>query len=398
MAATDEPASTGHDTSRIRLALAVADTNWFSTENLFREVCHEDVATLLLKCQDYLNAWQKGTRPWRWKLPRIQRGQNLWQHELTLPSGWMKKFPTIGMRPIGRSILNWHETQAPDARLALVMTYPHYVHLSDIVHPNYQIYFNLDDYALYWPRFADRIRELERRAVLESDVTICVSKRRVDELRAAIPEASAKIRHLPHGAPTASLSDHAWEEPAPPPRELADLPRPLLGFIGTMEDRLDWKLLTRLSEAMPEASIVLVGRPPAQPAGDWLADYQRCLDRPNVHPLGWKPQESIHLYNRAFDVCLIPYQSDHPFNLACCPTKIMDYMVTGRPIVSTDLPECRLYPELLEVTKSDDEFISSVRKIVDAGSKDGKATHRFEWARANTCRHVVDRLIEWLPN
>ncbi|WP_406695380.1 glycosyltransferase [Singulisphaera sp. Ch08] len=397
MATTDRQLRPGLDANQYRLALAVADANWFSTENLFREVEQAGVATLLLKCHDYRNAWNRGLRPWNWNAPVIERGPRLWQRELVLPSGWMKKFPSLGMRPIGRATRRWHQRHAPDARLALVMTYPHYLYLSASLRPDLQVYFNLDDYSLYWPKHADQIRTLERKAVRESDLTICVSRVRAEELKAAVPEAAAKIRHLPHGAPTASLAEHAWKVPAPAPADIASLPRPLLGFVGTMEDRLDWKLLTQLSEAMPEASIVLIGRTSVQGTDAWQADYQRCLARPNVHALGWRAQESIHLYNRAFDVCLIPYQTDHPFNIACSPTKILDYMVTGRPIVSTALPECQLYPHLLEVAADPDGFIASVRAIVAANSDDGRAALRFDWARTNTCRHVVDRLIDWLP-
>jgi teichuronic acid biosynthesis glycosyltransferase TuaH len=397
MAATNLGPGSGLDVTRNRLALAVADANWFSTDNLFREVRQDGVATLLLRCQDFRNAWNRGQRPWDWNSPLVMRGPNLWQRELTLPSGWMKQFPRLGMRPIGRAIRRWRGTHAPEARLALVMTYPHYLYLSQIVRPDFQVYFNLDDYALYWPRLADELRRLERKAALESDLTICVSRVRAEELRDAVPEAADKIRHLPHGAPTASLAEHPWARPAPGPDDIASLPRPLLGFVGSMEDRLDWNLLGQLSEALPEASIVLIGRTPPPGPDAWHADYQRCLARPNVHALGWRPQESIHLYNRAFDVCLIPYKIDHPFNLACCPTKIMDYMVTGRPIVSTALPECQLYPHLLEVADSPEAFIASVRTIVEAQSDDGRASLRFDWARTNTCRHVVDRLIDWLP-
>jgi len=400
MAITDDRPTTGLAASPIQLALAVADANWFSTANLFREVDREGVAALLLKCQDVRNAWNQGRRrPWQWYSPVVERGPRLWERELTLPSGWMKQFPRLGMRPIARAIRRWRGHHAPDARLALVMTYPHYLYLSRLARPELKVYFNLDDYTLYWPGHADEIRRLERQAAIESDLTVCVSRVQTEALQNAIPEAAHKIRHLPHGAPSSSLAEHAWTRPAPPPEDLAALPRPYLGFIGSMEDRLDWPLLTRLSEALPEASIVLIGRPPVlgPTPTPWQTEYQRCVARPNVHALGWRGQETIHHYNRAFDVCLIPYRVDHPFNLACCPTKIMDSMVTGRPVVSTGLPECRLYDHLFEVADSPAEFIAAVRSIVAAESDDGRAASRFEWAQAHTCRHVVDRLIDWLP-
>ena len=42
------------------------------------------------------------------------------------------------------------------------MLYPHYLYLRDQLRPDVSIYYNVDDYALYWPRQAERIRELER--------------------------------------------------------------------------------------------------------------------------------------------------------------------------------------------------------------------------------------------
>ena len=398
MATISSPRTTGLEGTERRLALAVADANWYTTENLFREVQRDDVSTLLLKCVDYYNAWRRGQPPWAWGRALTRRGPDLWQRDLVLPSGWMKRFPTWGMRPIGRSILKWRQTHASDGQLVLVMTYPHYLYLRDIVRPDRQVYFNIDDYSQYWPRWARRVNELERQAVREADLTVCVSRLRADELREAVPEANERIRHLPHGFPSASLAEHPWDRPAPAPADIAGLPRPILGYVGSLEDRVDWALLARLAEALPRASVVIVGKPVSRRHGAWYGDYQRCLARPNVHALGWRPQEQIHQYNRAFDVCLIPYRTDHPFNRACSPTKIMDYMGTGRPIVSTAVPECQLYDHLFHVAASADEFIASVRSILDAHSDDGRSGQRFDWARANTCRRVVDRLLSWLPD
>jgi hypothetical protein len=94
---------------------------------------------------------------------------------------------------------------------------------------------------------------------------------------------------------------------------------------------------------------------------------------------------------------LIPYLEDHPFNLVCCPTKIMDYMATGRPIVSTALPECQLYGNLFDVAETRGEFLAAVARIVAEGSDDGRSALRHAWAESHTCRLVVERLLDWLP-
>ncbi len=380
-----------------RLALAVADANWFTTENLFHELERPGVSTLLLRCVDYYNAWQKGLRPWAWGSALIEDRPGLWHRDHVLPSGWMKRFPTWGMRPIRRSVVEWRGRVASAGPLALVMTYPHYLYLRDQLRPDISVYFNIDDYSQYWPRFADRVNELERQAVREADLTVCVSRLRSEELRAAVPDASDRIRHLPHGAPSHSIGVAPCRRPAEPPDDLAALPGPRLGYVGSLEDRVDWALLTRLADAFPEASIVLIGRVSPRRSGAWYADFRDCLSRPNVHSLGWRSQELIGRYSRAFDVCLIPYRDDHPFNRVCCPTKIMDYMGTGRPIVSTALPECRLYEHLFDVVADADSFVEAVRGLIERGEDNERADARFDWACEHTCGRVADRLLDWLP-
>jgi teichuronic acid biosynthesis glycosyltransferase TuaH len=380
-------------TDRDRLALAVADAGWYTTENLFREVPGDRASTLLLRCADVRVAWSKGARPWNWNRPANQAAPGLWRRDMVLPSGWMKTYPRIGMRPIARAIRLWRAERCGAGPLALVMTYPYYLHLADLVWPDRLVYFNVDDYRLYWPRVADEVARLERRAVLEANLTVCTSHHRAEELRRAVPEAAEKVWHLPHGAPSASIPDRPQDLPDRPPVDIAHLPRPLIGYVGTLEDRVDWSLMARLAEASPNASIVLVGR--VGPAGDapWQVDRARCLAMANVHAIGWRDQSTIDAYNRSFDLGLIPYRVDHPFNIASCPTKIMDYMAAGRPVVSTDLPECRLYPHLFDVV-TPESFVEAVSARLEQGPDDGRAALRLDCARESSCRRVAERLLD----
>jgi glycosyltransferase involved in cell wall biosynthesis len=381
-------------TDRGPLALAVADANWFTTEHLFGEVRRPGVATLLLKCLDYRNAWRRGGA---WGTPLGEPRAGIWQRELVLPSGWMKTFPSWGMRPIRRAIESWRAAHADRGPLALVMTYPHYLFLRDQLRPDVQVYFNIDDYTQYWPRKAAAVHALERQAVREADLTVCVSKLRCDELRAAVPEAAGRIRHLPHGAPASTLGERPQYAPAPRPEDLRHHRGPLLGYVGTLEDRVDWPLLTRLADALPHAAIILIGRAAKARRKLWQADLRRCLSRPNVHAIGWRPQEAIGPYIRSFDVCLIPYRADHPFNRVCCPTKIMDYMGSGRPVVSTALPECRLHAERFDLADTPEAYIEAVARLVERGEDDRRADERFAFARDHSCARVVERFLDWLP-
>ena len=398
MAVRTRVSAEARTTATAHLALAVADANWFSTANLFSEVERHDVSTLLLSCIDYRNAWQRGLPPWAWGKALRPSGTRQWRREHVLPSGWMKSYPRIGMRPLSRTILGWQRRHVPDAALGLVMTYPYYLHLAEMVRPTRTVYYNLDDYALYWPHCAEAVNAMERKAVREADLTVCVAKVRAEVLRAAVPEAANRIKHLPHGAPARSIGERPWNRPAPSPDDISHLPRPLIGYVGSIEDRVDWELMNRLATAFPNASIVIVGKVPAKSVqrDGWQIDWGEFASLPNVHTIGWRAQEEIDRYNRAFDVVLIPYRLDHPFNQVCSPTKIMDVMGTGRPVVSTAVPECTLYEDLFSVAPSPEAFVEAVGSILEAGSVDGRADLRFDWARGHTCAKVVDRLVDWI--
>jgi glycosyltransferase involved in cell wall biosynthesis len=353
----------------------------------------------------------------------------------------MKRFPKIGMRPIARTIRNWWrsielETEfgletgtrpghiprpaAPESALAavsvsarasttlsmtprafrraLLMTYPHYLYLWEQAQPDVSVYYNLDDYALYWPGAADSVRSLEREMVRRTDLTICVARARAESLREMAPEAAGKILHIPHGAPSSFLAESPLESPAEPPVDdaLAGLPRPWLGYVGSLEDRLDWLLLERIASRFPRASLVLVGRRPepnSQATDDWMAAYTRLLARPNVHAIGWRSQETLPRYFQTFDINLIPYRLDHPFNRVCCPTKIMDAMGATRPVVATAIPECRLHTEHFHVADDHEDFELAVRGILEAGSNDGRAAGRLAFARSHSCRIVANEIL-----
>jgi glycosyltransferase involved in cell wall biosynthesis len=376
------------------LALAVADVGWFNTENLFREIDRASVGVLLLKCLDYVNGWRRGLYPWSRACRLRPSGPAAWERQLVLPSGWMKSYPRLGMRPIARTIRAWWRALPSTWTRGLVMSYPHYLHLHKLLRPEVSIYYNIDDYSLYWPRNAARIQALERATVLAADATICVSRLRADEVQALVPEAAGKIHHVPHGTPTRFMAEHPLARPAQAPDDLARIPRPYLGFIGSLEDRLDWELMNRISQAFPRASVVVVGRVGEPVAEPWWAECARFLARPNVHALGWRPQDALARYYQAFDVCLIPYRMDHPFNRACNPTKIMDAMGSGRPIVATAIPECMLHAERFHVVDRGGEFLAAIHQILAQNSDDGRSALRHTYAASNTCHVVGERILD----
>ncbi len=375
--------------------LVVADASWTWTERLFSPLHAHGPRVLLLKACDWRTAANQRRPASDWLWPARQVAPNLWERTFVLPPGWMKTYPRLGMRPLAWGIRRWRQALPGRRPLVLAISYPHYLYLRDLLNPDALIYYNMDDYSFYWSSRRDTVQSLERQAVAEATLSAFCARARADEFLQAVPEAAARIIHLPHGAPAAAIAPVPQHTPAPPPADLAALPCPRLGFVGSLEDRLDWPLLERLARAYPSGSIVLIGRePPPSPREAWYRDSLQTRSLLNVHTLGWRPQAAIGAYNAAFDVCLIPYRVDHPFNRVSCPTKVMDYMATSRPVVSTALPECRLYTHLFEVAETPEAFVDAVGRILDRGSDDGRATLRWDFARASTWERTAATLLE----
>jgi hypothetical protein len=375
----------------------VADASWNWTERLFSPLADQGLRLLLIKACDWRNALHQRRQARDWLFPLRRLGPSLWEQTCILPPGWMKSYPRLGMRPIAWAVRAWRRSLGTRRPLALAISYPHYLHLRDRLSPDALLYYNMDDYGFYWAARRASVQRLERQAVREADLSVVCARARVDELRGTVPDAADRIIHLPHGAPASAIGPSPQDRPAEPPHDIAHLPRPLLGFVGSLEDRIDWALLAELARAFPSGSVVLIGREPApRPDVAWYAHYRQTVALPNVHRLGWRPQPEIGRYNASFDVCLIPYRIDHPFNLVSCPTKLMDYMATTRPVVSTPLPECRLYDHLFEVAGSAEAFVEAVRRVVDQGSDDGRAALRWETARATTWERTSAALLSRL--
>ena len=140
------------------------------------------------------------------------------------------------------------------------------------------------------------------------------------------------------------------------PADVATLPRPVLGYFGVVDERLDYELIERLARAFPGGSVVMVG-PFAK------VDPAALPRRPNLHWLGQRGYEDLPAYVKGFDACLMPFAlNEATENIN--PTKTLEYMAAGKPIVSTAVADVvRQFTPIVQIGRSHDEFI---RLVADA--------------------------------
>jgi len=168
------------------------------------------------------------------------------------------------------------------------------------------------------------------------------------------------------------------------PADIANLPHPVFGYFGVIDERLDYGLISALAAARPDATIVMVG-PFAK------VDPRELPKAGNIHWLGQRDYADLPRYVKAFDVCLMPFELNEATQFIN-PTKTLEYMAAGKPIVSTAVADVvRNFSPIVRIARTPDEF---VRAVVDAATEPDESliAAGMMKAAASTWDAIVDRM------
>ena len=94
---------------------------------------------------------------------------------------------------------------------------------------------------------------------------------------------------------------------------------------------------------------------------------------------------------KGFDVCLMPFALNEATEYIN-PTKTLEYMAAGKPIVSTAVSDVvHNFTPVVAVADSHEEFVSAVRAAIESPSAEMIA-RGLEQARANSWESIVARM------
>ena len=107
--------------------------------------------------------------------------------------------------------------------------------------------------------------------------------------------------------------------------------RPVAGYIGVIDERIDLDLLGELADVLHDWDVQVVG-PTAK------IDPAALPERPNLSYLGPRPYAELPELMAGFDVALMPFALNAATR-SISPTKTMEYLAAGLPVVSTRVPD-----------------------------------------------------------
>jgi teichuronic acid biosynthesis glycosyltransferase TuaH len=200
---------------------------------------------------------------------------------------------------------------------------------------------------------------------------------------------------VPHGFHT----DLAELYDAPPPSEYADLERPLIGYAGRIDGRLDFAALTELADRFSEGSLVLIGPLSSRVKGRDAEDLRKLRSRPNVHFIPTKTRAELPPYLAHLDCSLLPYRPGNWANHGA-PMKLWDYLYAGAPIVASGYISLTGYPPpLVHFVERREDFGPTVATVIAGGDR-GRERRRAlaaasSWdVRAAELREQIEAALE----
>lgn len=195
--------------------------------------------------------------------------------------------------------------------------------------------------------------------------------------------------------------------PAPIPEALRGLPRPVIGFFGVLNERINGDVLLAIARAHPDWTVALIG--PMHDDFD-LADFPNSwstvVDDPtspdfrlkpdtptNLHFTGLVPYLQLPGMLDAFDVCILPYRRS-PITEVIHPVKLIEYLCSGKPVVSTRLPDVeRFYTGLVEMADTPEEFLAAVEHVFRHPDAERKR-RGIELAKSRTWQRMADEMLD----
>lgn len=240
-------------------------------------------------------------------------------------------FPTsataraINARLYGRSVRRGLARMQQGASPLLWVYTPTVARYLDLLPARGLVYHCVDRWWAFKDYDADEMRRCHEILCRRADHVFVSSL----ELQQDCVPLNAHVSYTPHGVDW----DHfhrATGGDLPRPADLGAAGRPIVGFIGMIDDWIDLQLIREVALRQPGADIVLIGevRVPIDVL-DGLA---------NVRILGRKRFAELPGYLAHFAVTLIPFELSE-LTRAVNPIKLREYLSAGVPVVTTALPE-----------------------------------------------------------
>lgn len=247
----------------------------------------------------------------------------------------------------------------------------HYPDIAKTIKPSLTVYQCVDPMIVPYDMKHGIVSE--DKLVKQSDVVICTSKALYNEKKHDNPNTY----FVPNGADVdyfgktlnADMRVHS---------KIENLPAPIIGYLGTIERRMDYALLEEVIKTNTDKTFVLAG-----PVWDNFIP-STITSQTNVRVIGPIPYNEAPQLVKGFDVAIIPFKKDE-VSTTIFPLKLFEYLSAGKPVVITDFnPDLKDYTDsVVSYADSPATFTNAINEALVTNDKQ-KIADRVAVAKLNS--------------
>lgn len=169
------------------------------------------------------------------------------------------------------------------------------------------------------------------------------------------------------------------------PPDIDFMARPILGWFGVVDERVDYAMVGAMAKLRPAWSFAMVG-PVVK------VDPNLLPHAPNLFWLGGRDYQQLPNYCRAFDINMMCFAINSATQFIN-PTKGLEYMATGKPIISTPVRDVvRQWSDVVRLATTAEEFVAQAEEALRAGAADARVQRGIELAKRSSWESSVDSM------
>ncbi|MFV8518577.1 glycosyltransferase [Bacillus sp. SBS7] len=167
------------------------------------------------------------------------------------------------------------------------------------------------------------------------------------------------------------------------PVEYKSIDKPIIVYVGAIEEWFDFNLFNEMAKRMPDFAFVVIG--PDKLAKQYINEIE------NVHILGRRSYDQLPAYLQHANVGIIPFNVTEYASLLdyVNPLKLYEYMVSGIPVVSSKWKELELINSPAQLAENLDQFIDAIKEA----ARDMDKEKYISFAKQHSWTSRVDNLL-----
>lgn len=266
-------------------------------------------------------------------------------------------------------------------QVTVFKTWPRRAEILEQIPYDALVYEYIDDFSLFY-YYTEDLKQKHYDLMRKADLVVCTAKVLYeDALR-----ITSKAIFSPNAGDYVFFHSNRNCPIFPALLEKTQKYECVLGYYGCLARWFDYALVLNIARKMPQWCFVFVGY-----CFDGTISQLQEAGLQNIILYPAQPYGNLPSFISAFDIQIIPFVIND-ITTATSPVKLYEYMASGKPILTSNLPECQRYQSVVTYLDGND-FIKKVSSLMTNRNNPEYIAVMDKEARENTWDARVTEIL-----